>query len=320
MIKKNIFLILTFCILIIAFIGCIDSNNQNDVIIIKSDGSGSYPRIQDAIDQCKINDIIYIKNGVYQENLIINKTITLIGDSAKSTIIDAENSGHGIIINADNVTIKSLTIRNSGTISTYYEMDGAITINANNTLIQHCICENSYAGLQMKYAKNNTVDRTIIRNNSHGIFLYFSLSNIISNNTIEDNYDYGCYLYSDANNNIIRDNKFTLSRYSLRVKSRYNTIYKNRFIDNKYGVYFCCGSKGNLVYANVFINNTGYNAKDNFNENRWYDVSFGGNFWDDYQGIDENNDGFGDTEYLVDEGKTSQEIAIDKYPFINWPK
>jgi hypothetical protein len=46
--------------------------------------------------------------------------------------------------------------------------------------------------------------------------------------------------------------------------------------------------------------------------NKWDNgVDDGGNFWDDYDGKDENNDGFGDTSYIISNN------GFDHFPLMN---
>jgi nitrous oxidase accessory protein NosD len=70
------------------------------------------------------------------------------------------------------------------------------------------------------------------------------------------------------------------------------------------------------MYLNSLLNNTMFQGSDNFNNNTWYHSVLGGNFWDDYQGIDENNDGFGDTSYIVDSKESTQQTAEDNLPLM----
>ena len=50
---------------------------------------------------------------------------------------------------------------------------------------------------------------------------------------------------------------------------------------NQKGVYFCCGAQQNIIYDNVFINNSLWHAQDTVGDNYWnYEES--GNYWDDY--------------------------------------
>jgi len=65
----------------------------------------NYPTIQEAINNANEGDIIYVRNGTYYENVIVNKTVSLIGDNKFDTTIDGGGSGKVIFITADNVTV-----------------------------------------------------------------------------------------------------------------------------------------------------------------------------------------------------------------------
>jgi pectin methylesterase-like acyl-CoA thioesterase len=46
--------------------------------------------IQNAINTAQSGDTVQVADGIYQENLEINKNITIIGTSQKGTIIDGK--------------------------------------------------------------------------------------------------------------------------------------------------------------------------------------------------------------------------------------
>ena len=52
--------------------------------------------IQKCINICNDNDTIYVGNGIYKEVIFINRSLSLIGSSVDSTIIDGEGilNGH----------------------------------------------------------------------------------------------------------------------------------------------------------------------------------------------------------------------------------
>jgi len=74
----------------------------------------NYPTIQQGIDNANSGDTIFVKEGIYKEHLIINKTgLTLQGENKYNTIIDGcKTTGDGIKIKAEDVTVKDLTIKN----------------------------------------------------------------------------------------------------------------------------------------------------------------------------------------------------------------
>ena len=67
-------------------------------IIIPDD----YSTIQLGINNANPGDTIFVRNGVYYENIIIEKKITLVGENKNNTIIDGIlNLKSTIIVNSD---------------------------------------------------------------------------------------------------------------------------------------------------------------------------------------------------------------------------
>lgn len=79
-----------------------------------------YPTISAAIDAASAGDRIKVSNGVYREQVIIDKPITLEGSSAEHTIIDGEGStglsglGQVRIVAAGDVEFSKFKVINAG--------------------------------------------------------------------------------------------------------------------------------------------------------------------------------------------------------------
>jgi len=73
-----------------------------------------YFSIQDAIDANETlnGHTIFVGNGTYVENVVVHKSIKLMGENNASTIIDGGNAGSAISIVANNVEITGFTIEN----------------------------------------------------------------------------------------------------------------------------------------------------------------------------------------------------------------
>ena len=121
-IKGIISLCIIFLLIIVEFNGLlffgelIDSNKikVKAEIIVDINGNGNYTSIQAAIDNASNGKTIYIWSGTYYENVIINKSITLIGNGTKDTIINGSGIDDVVYVTADWVNISGFTITDSG--------------------------------------------------------------------------------------------------------------------------------------------------------------------------------------------------------------
>ena len=136
-----------------------DGNNfcSSNTIVVPDD----YKTIQEAIDNAKRGDTIYIKNGTYFENLIIERPIRLIGEDKNITIIDGFQNESVIKILSDYVFINDLTIQNS---SNSFNNAGIESHSSDNYFVRNIITNNKY-GINFLNGDNNTIMYNIINYN-----------------------------------------------------------------------------------------------------------------------------------------------------------
>ncbi|MEM3728513.1 MAG: NosD domain-containing protein [Candidatus Bathyarchaeia archaeon] len=253
------------------------TNASSTTLIVPDD----FDSIQDAINNASQGAIIYVRSGTYPENILINKSITLIGENRENTIIDGGGVGNVISIQASNVNISGFTIRNSDP----HVGCGIYADRVRNIVISNNKVESNNIGIQITFSSQNQICGNTISKNYFGIQLIYSSGNTICRNDFKDNSD-GIDIYY----------------YSFN-----NTIYENTFSSNDWGIYIW-NSDNNVFYHNNFINNN-YNVYAEQTTNTW-SVDGEGNYWDDYNGKDLNKDGIGDLPYNIAEGN------IDYYPLM----
>jgi parallel beta-helix repeat protein len=247
--------------------------------------------------------------GTYSEPYVI-----------EDLVIDGDDSGTCIYIENSNVyfRIENCTLFNSGSSGSYYSgiklisvsngvifnnnvnyNDHGIYLNAcnNNTVLGNNANNNYWDGIFLETGNNNSILGNIV--NSHygsGIGSWYSYNNIIKENIVEDN-GLGISLeYSD--NNKISGNTVIISNRGIHLKGSDNcAVLENDVKENYYGMYIEDGALENLIYLNNLTDNI-VNALDDGIYNQWDNGSIG-NYWDDYPGVDENDDGIGDTPYYI---------------------
>jgi len=285
------------------------SSNGN-ILYVGGSGEGNYTRIQDAVDNASDGDTVFVYNGTYYEVLHINKSINLMGERKENTVIKYpktrdKGSENVIYIIADSCSVKGLSIIGD---DAYSDVMG-INVNSSFNIISNNIVFDSCIGINVgDFTKKNNVSLNRLSNNLYGVSLHQSNYNNVSKNTISSSLLYGIYMFLAEGNNVFR-NHLSDNWYGIKVKnSQQNVIFNNRIFKNLEGIELCCSSGYNIIYSNIFENNS-ENANDSF-FNQWDNNSVG-NYWDDYNGTDDNKDGIGDSPYPIPGGDNE-----DRYPLM----
>lgn len=219
-------------IILLSSIFCIfpiegESFNLADTIIVPDD----YEKIQDAIDSSRNGDTIFIKNGTYYENLIIEKSIKLIGEDKNFTIIDGIQNNSVIKILKSKVFINDLTIQNS---SNSYEYAGIEISSSNNYIVRNIIKNNKYGILS--FDDNNTIMYNFLNNNQNDSILINSRDNVVYRNDIKNN-NGGIFLKINATNNIIKQNNFIENQnYQATFNKAKNNEWDQNYWDDWIGL------------------------------------------------------------------------------------
>jgi len=291
------------CLLSISFlIDCKLSVKASPTTWTVDDDRVEYPdadftTIQEAINNATDGDTILVHKGTYYENVIVNKSVSLVGEDRDSTIVDGNEAGSVISITADNVSIEGFTIQRSGTRS--YNSGIFVDRTDGNDISHNTITNNNY-GINLYYSSDNLVSDNIITDNNDGVSFYSSISNEVSGNKITYNYD-GIISYYSTN----------------------NMVLCNTLMENDYGILLFDSSR-NEVFHNNFVNN-GQQAYT-YNSISVWDHGMEGNYWSGYTGVDlysgpyqneTGSDGIGDSAYIITPpGTPIGLIQFDYYPLM----
>ena len=152
--------------------------------VVNLNTSMGYSTIQEAISSFATDNghTIFVKAGVYYENLFVHKDVTLMGEDRKTTIIDGGNNGSAVTISGsywdplgtiyvEGVNVTGFTIRN-GDVS---------SLEANNSAPLLA------SGINLTLARDCNIVGNDIVGNGVGVCLISSGNNRFRDNTIENN-------------------------------------------------------------------------------------------------------------------------------------
>ncbi len=183
---------------------------------------------------------------------------------------------------------------------------GILLKETNEGVIQDNTLSMNTFGLSLWNASYNQVRRNRADHNYYGILVTtWSNYNNITDNLAEDNsrseivtgFGIGISLQENSSYNMLLRNtaKGNFNGLEISKGCKFNAVYDNNASDNKHGIRLN-ENRNNLVFCNNFFRNN-INAYENTSLNIWNTTI--GNYYNDYQGKDENNDGIGDKPYSL---------------------
>jgi parallel beta-helix repeat protein len=232
---------------------------------VDDDEPADFHTIQKAIDAASPGDTIYVFNGTYYEHVTIDKSVSLVGEDRKNTIIDSSGTGNVVYVTANNVNISGFTIQNS-----IYPWNGILFYYSNNNSLTGNNVLNNYIGIELEYSSNNMLIDNTASYNVVGIKLLDSSNNMLVDNIVSKN-RHGIKLAASSgntlSNNTMVKNSYNFGVWGLSGSDFDNSVYLNNTADAK-PVYYMKGVS-NVVYdlstnaATIYvINSVNVTVKD----------------------------------------------------------
>ncbi|MEM4704347.1 MAG: NosD domain-containing protein [Candidatus Bathyarchaeia archaeon] len=166
----------------------------------------NFSSIQDAVNKANENDTVLIPSGIYRENIVVNKTLSINGETKENTFLTSNGT------------------------------EAAVSILANSVLFSGFTIKDSECGISVSSARGCTLTNNTITNNTQGVIVNASEKCTISFNRIENN---TCGLtLSTANNCTVVWNVFHNNEWATKINaSSQNLLHHNNFLENLNEIY-----------------------------------------------------------------------------------
>lgn len=198
-----------------------------DTLFVGGSGPGNYTTIQDALNASHDGDAIYVyeKPSPYKENLLLNKSVSLIAETTNTSI--TSNGNRSIIeITHDNVLIKGFK---------FIQHNYFPCINCNETSsinISNCFFDYG-VGITFDLTDNSILcNDTFFNEYPYDLILSKSHGNTIEQCNFSQHIGMEILVTNGSSNNQITHNVFTTVHYWIVIYFFENTGKENKIVQN----------------------------------------------------------------------------------------
>lgn len=229
------------------------NNINGDILYVGGNGPNNYTSIQAAINDAENGYTIYVYPKQYNESIVINKSISLIGivENRNKPIIDGRENESAVLILADGCMLKKFKVMYG---------KGIALRNCRNCVIEdNTISYSEGNSLSVYKSFNNLIkNNSILKNDNEGIHISHSSYNVITNNLVAYNKWTGIVVFWNSTNDIISYNNVTGNLHGMEIGDAasnrtvsFNHVYKNK----QYGI---CVTGRNVSVLNNTIHDHAY--------------------------------------------------------------
>jgi len=222
--------------------------------------AGTYSSITDAIRAAADGDTIRVRGGVYEEQVVVDKRLSLQGSGGAE--IRWRGGGDVVTIAADGCVFRGFKVGESGTDLS--RNDAGMRLRSSNNVIESNEFVRNLFGIYFHQSHHNVVrGNTLVgleelgeEDRGNGIHIWDSDFNVVTDNDISAHRD-GIY-FSFAMDNRVERNTVSHLRFGIHyMYSQRDTLMHNVLTDNKVGLALMY-SQNNVIARNEATRNETY--------------------------------------------------------------
>ncbi len=214
-------------------------------------GPGNYTTIQEAIDAAGIGNTVYVFSGTYYEHVLINKSISLIGESNDTTVIDGGGDGSTVTVTADWVNVSGFTLTQNP-LAYEWDIRGIDVISVQGCVLTDNVITRSAYNIHLFDSDGCTISNNVVEHpGKDAITLHLSHGNMIEGNTVRGSL-VGLDLISSASNTVTGNHFDGFTYWPIGISGPDNVVTGNVV---HYGGETCMivSSEGNVIDGNEIL-------------------------------------------------------------------
>ncbi len=225
----------------------VPENVSAGILYVGGDGPGNYSVVKYAVRDANPGDTIFVFLGDYYEDIVIDKPLTVIGESRVGTVILGN-----IRVEADyvNITGFTLVLHGDAAIELYHVRNcriedthtieipiGILLVSSADNVIAGNLVQTYEEGIVLIDSWNNHIIDNIVGYNQVSIHLSDSPRNYIVGNSISN--EYGSPIHIENSNDVtILRNNISKNQDGIRViQSVHTRLIDNYIYNNSFGAY-----------------------------------------------------------------------------------
>jgi parallel beta-helix repeat protein len=232
-------------------------SRTGNVSYVGGSGPGNYTMIQDAINDSSDGDTVYVydDSSPYYEHLMVQKSITLLGENEATTEING--SELDIALDTVNITGNHVTLSGFRVTSNHgYYYQAALKVTGAFAIISNCtISRNGWVGIYLSGARYCQIRDCELYGNLVAMYLVGSKGNSIWNCSCYDNSDAITLYESSDDNHLINCTCMNNGFDNIHIQQSSGNHIDGCLCENGYDGISLAYTPGTSMHHNAMVNN-----------------------------------------------------------------